>query len=723
MSENNIHRDVYLEEARELLAELETALLELEERPEDIELVRHIFRALHTIKGSGAMFGFDDVAEFTHHIENIFDMVRNNDMEVTKELIDITLASRDHIEMLLESVVKNTKIDINETTKLVDSLKKLMPNKIIEKEHNQQTPSDADGSIAKEEPDDHTKGKKETYRINFDNAKTVLIKGTDILLLLKNLTELGECNIMVQTDEVPLLHDCDPETCYLNWDIIITTKAGINALKDVFIFIMDDCEVNIKLIYSEDNCTEGGEANIKKLGEILVERGTLKQEDLKKTLSSQKRIGEMLIKEGLATKEEVQAALLEQQHIKKTQSTQAVKTTSSIRVASEKLDSLVNRVGELVIVQARLSQLALNNNDQELIVISEEVERLTADLRDSTLSIRMLPIGTTFSKFKRLVRDLANDLGKKVEMTTEGAETELDKTVIERLNDPLVHLIRNCIDHGLESPAVRKAAGKSEHGTVHLTAAHSGADVLIQIKDDGKGLDLDKIREKAIEKKLISKDTELSEKQIYSLVFTPGFSTSETLSNISGRGVGMDIVKQAIESLHGSVEISSKENQGTTVTIRLPLTLAIIEGLQVVIENDVFVLPLANVEECIELTKEDIAKAHGRCIVNVRDEIVPYISLREWFIMGGDTPDVAQIVITKSNNKRVGFMVDNVLGSNQTVIKGLGSMYKNLDGVSGATILGNGNVALILDVQQLIQLVENEEIAINNSNKQLSRIS
>jgi len=399
----------------------------------------------------------------------------------------------------------------------------------------------------------------------------------------------------------------------------------------------------------------------------------------------------------------VEAALIEQEQLRKVKKTPKTEegAASSLRVPAEKLDTLVNLVGELVTVQARLTQMASLFNNPELVSIAEEVERLTGDLRDNTLNIRMLPIGTTFGRFKRLVRDLSQELGREVEMTTEGAETELDKTVIERLNDPLVHLIRNSMDHGIEAPDVRESLGKPRAGMLHIAARHSGAYVLIEITDDGAGIDKEAIRRKAVERGLIAADMELQDKEIFSLIFAPGFSTSETVTSVSGRGVGMDVVKRTIDNLRGSVEINSEKGEGTTVTLKLPLTLAIIEGLLVEIDRQFFILPLTIVQECVELSREDVELSHGRDIANIRGEIVPYIRLRESFAIKGTRPDIEQIVITGVERSRIGLVVDNVIGEHQTVIKSLGKVYRDIEGVSGATILGDGTVALIMDVARL----------------------
>ncbi len=696
---NDQHSQTYREEAYELLAELETSLLELEENPGDMEIIGRVFRAMHTIKGSGAMFGFDDIAAFTHEVETVFDMVRNGEINVSKELIDLTLASRDQIKSLLDASAGDAQVDSARGEKIIAGLRKLLPT----------SPESAAGPAAA--ADAAKKGGEEgnlvTYRIRFRPDSHIFMNGTNPLPLLNELRDLGSCRVVAQLNELPALAEMDAESCYIHWDVILTTSQGKNAIKDVFIFVEDDCELKIEVIDDHQLADSG---DYKKLGEIMVERGDITYEDMMRALAEQKRFGEILVAKGISTTEKIQSALVEQQHVKEVrQSQQSQEAASSIRVPAEKLDILVNLVGELVTVQARLSQTAVGRRDPLLVNIAEEVERLTAELRDNALNIRMLPIGTTFSKFKRLVRDLSTELGKDIEMTTDGAETELDKTVIEKLSDPLVHLIRNSIDHGIESPDLRAAAGKPRRGTVHLAAVHSGDSVLITIRDDGAGLDKEAIRAKAVERGLISASAELPDKEIFAQIFAPGFSTAKKVTSVSGRGVGMDVVKRAIDNLRGTIELASRPGAGTTITVKIPLTLAIIESLLVKIGDDCFVLPLSLVHECVELTSADVAKAHGRHLANVRGHLVPYVPLRQRFNISGATPDIEQIVITQVDGNRVGFVVDHVIGEHQTVIKSLGRAYRNVDGLSGATILGDGSVALILDIPQLVHGVEQEQ--------------
>ncbi|HLZ20081.1 MAG TPA: chemotaxis protein CheA, partial [Smithellaceae bacterium] len=441
-------------------------------------------------------------------------------------------------------------------------------------------------------------------------------------------------------------------------------------------------------------------------GEILVEKGDADAAAVRQALESHKKIGELLVESGAVGPDKIQAALVEQQHIREArEKRQHAEAAVTIRVPAQRLDVLVNLVGEMVTVQSRLSQMANQINDTDLLLVAEEVERLVTELRDNTMSIRMLPIGNTFSKFKRLVRDLSTELGKEINLITEGEETELDKTVIEKLNDPLVHLIRNSIDHGIEAPDAREQSGKPREGTVKLTAEHSGANVLIHIADDGAGIDPEAIRLKAIERGMITAEDNLNEKELFSLIFAPGFSMAKKVTNVSGRGVGMDVVKRGIDALNGTLDIRSKMGEGATITLKLPLTLAIIDGLLVRIADAFFVLPLAAIEECVELTRQDIRKMHGRHMTHIRGEVVPYISLREVFKIPGELPAIEQIIINRIGDDRIGLVVDQVIGEHQTVIKSMGKFYRHVREISGATILGDGTVALIVDISQLVSQV------------------
>lgn len=637
------------------------------------------------------MFGFDDIAAFTHHVETALDKVREGRLPITGELIDLILASKDHIKMMLET---DTGLDSGEVEKgeaIVSALKRLIPEDL--------PPTDEDDDVTLPDTPAETANPIDiSYRIRFKPAIDIFSSGMEPVLLLDELTSLGECGISVHTDAIPLLDSYDPESYYFYWDITLTSSCGMNAIKDVFIFVEDDAELDISVIQEHD--LGDVEKPVPKIGDILVERGDLSKDDIDSALSQQKRIGQVLVDAGAVSKEKINSALKEQQALKSIKKKTAA---SSVRVPSERLDALINLVGELVITQASLTQAAMDIEQPELAVSVEEIERLTGELRDNVLNIRMMPIGTSFSKFRRLVRDLSSELGKEINLTTSGAETEMDKTVLERLDDPLVHLIRNSIDHGIEPADIREEAGKPPAGTISLKAAHLGTKVLITIQDDGAGLDADKIRNKAMSKGLITENDELSDQEIFKLIFAPGFSTAQNITSVSGRGVGMDVVKKTIDTLRGTIDIDSQPGIGTTIALKLPLTLAIINGLLVTIDEDYFVLPLMSVEECVEMDKKEKEKARGRNILNVRGDVVPYIRLRDHFGLDGTRADTEHIVIADVNSKRIGFVVDRVIGGHQTVIKSLGSIFRNVKDISGATILGDGTVALILDTSVLLE--------------------
>jgi two-component system chemotaxis sensor kinase CheA len=695
----NHPQDAFREEAYELLAELETALLALEENSDDMELIDRVFRAMHTIKGSGAMFGFDEIAAFTHELETVFDRVREGRMAVTGELVNLALGARDQIKRMLDASTGADRADDQACRTIIEALQRMLPDEPPAHATTAKGACDRpDGESGRHDPP----LEEMMYRIRFRPHAHLFKTGTNPLLLLDELRQMGPCTVMARTDAIPSLEAIDPESCYTTWEIVMTTGKDMNAIRDVFIFVEDDCDIDIQVIDGPDSAETGPE--YKRIGEILIEKGDLDPADLEKALHQQPRLGQVLVAQKMVDQSAVEAALAEQAHVKQSRvQKQEALQSSSIRVASDKLDKLVDLVGELVTVQARLSQKAAAAEDSDLLNIAEVVERLTAELRDNTMSIRMLPIGTTFSKFKRLVRDLSNDLGKEVILTTEGGQTELDKTVIEQLNDPLVHIIRNSIDHGIESPEQREAAGKPRQGRVHLMAEHSGANVLIRIADDGAGLNTKAIRETAIAKQLIPAEASKSDRELFNLIFAPGFSTNKSVTSVSGRGVGMDVVKRGIDSLRGSIEVDSSAGQGTAITLKLPLTLAIIDGLLVQIKDNQYILPLSAVEECVELTRQDVRRTHGRKILNIRGDIVPYISLRERFNVSGAPPDTEQVVINEAQGRRIGIVVDRVIGQHQIVIKTMSKVYGEVEELSGATILGDGTIALILDIAKLIE--------------------
>lgn len=702
------HKQLFAEEAHEILIDLETALLDLEAAPQDGNLVNQVFRALHTLKGSGAMFGFEDIAHLTHEVETVYDLVRSGNISVTKEIIDLTLLVRDQVKMMLDAAFDDLSVDAATTNRLIESFRAFLPSA-----EQVAAKSAGTGKGAKTQ-DQHEEA---TYRIRFAPPRNIFLCGGNPVGLLRELASLGRCRTVVQLDRIPSLGEMNAEECYLYWDVLLTTDKGMNAIRDVFIFVEDESDIKIDVIDSESWMDDTEE--IKKLGEILVEKGDISPEVLQDALEHKQKLGEELVDSGMLNGGKVDSALAEQEHLREARlQRRSLEQAASIRVKSDKLDSLVNLVGEMVTVQARLSQVSAAQEIPELTVISEIVERLTWEMRDQILNIRMIPIGTTFTKYNRLVRDLSSELGKVVDLVTEGGETELDKTVIERLGDPLVHLIRNCIDHGIESPEVRRGAGKPARGTVKLSAEHAGAHVMIRIEDDGAGLDAEAIRIKAVNQGLITENQEISERELYALIFSSGFSTAKRVTSVSGRGVGMDVVRKAIDELRGTIDIQSRKGKGSSFHIKLPLTLAIIDGLLVKIADKFFVLPLSAVEECVEITRKQQGGS-GRDLANVRGELIPYIRLREKFDIEGDAPSIEQVVIVNVTGDQIGFVVDKVIGGHQTVIKSLGSLYKDIEGLSGATILGDGTVALILDLPHLIRGAELDERELTGASKSL----
>jgi two-component system chemotaxis sensor kinase CheA len=643
------YRQAFQDEAREILTDLESALLELNDNRGDKELVGRAFRALHTIKGSGSMFGFDGLAGFAHGLETAYDEVRSGRLQVTAELVDLTLAALDQIKAMLEAPDGPGSSIGNAAAEILLKLRRLTGLS-----ETGRCPA-APAALLPTSPS--TSGVVRDWNIHFLPGPDLLRNGASPLLLLRELGEMGKLRVAANTAGVPPLRELDPERCYIGWEMVLTTAAAPEAVRDVFIFVEDCCELTIE------------PKEVPSAVPVMEAPAPTPEKPVKYGRRADDRPD----------------------------------SVSSIRVPAAKLDEFVNLVGELVTVQARLGEVAASRDDPEVTAVAEEVERLTSALRENSMSIRMLPIRSTFERFRRLVHDLARDLRKQVDLVIEGADTEIDKTVIDQLGDPLLHLIRNSMDHGIELPERRIAAGKSATATLRLSARHSGASVLISVGDDGKGIDAEAVRARAIEKGLVSGDAQLAQSEIFSLILAPGFSTAEQVTDVSGRGVGMDVVRRSVEALRGNIEISSQPGAGTSVTLRLPLTLAIIDGLLVCVGDAYYVLPLASTLECIELTREDIERANGNHVANVRGEIIPYIRLREYFNIPTERPEREQIMVAETGEGRYGFVVDKVLGDHQTVIKNLSRFYRNIQVISGATILGNGTVALILDPQRLVQ--------------------
>jgi len=594
-------REAFKEEAIELFSELEAALLELEENPDNHELIAAAIRALHTIKGSSLLLGLDEIAAFTHEIETVFDMLRSGEVAVSKRLIDLFLSARDHIKSMTEGDASDSRAGAG----IISSLHQLA-----------------------------------SENMDTDEYKSSITVEIDKRLLEVTIKNIFNSQGYITRDDYREV--IEMFRCGLDVNAVVKKKLARGLTGD------DGLYARVK-----------EKAAVKELQKVL-----------------HKRDGEL---------------------------------SSSIRVPCEKLDRLVDMVSELVTLQARLKQISTVIDSEELDNVSEDIERLTDDLRNNTLNVRKMPIGEIFSKFRRMVRDLSRDVGKEVEITIDGAETEMDRTIIGRLNDLLVHLVSNCIDHGIEMPNVRTSLGKAEKGQIRLSATNFGDHVLIQISDDGAGFDIEAIRAKAVAKGLVTPHEHLSEKEIISYALAPGISTAGEITNISGRGGGLDVVKRSIEALQGSMDIESAKGSGTTFSLKLPLTLAAIDGLLVKISEEYFIFPCSIVEECIELGRNDVEGARGSQIVNTRGEIISCINVRDCFAINGEKPQSEMVVVIKIDEQKVGFVVDSIIGEHRTVIRSPDNAYRNVEGISGVSILGDGTVAHILDSAMLVQKARREE--------------
>ena len=698
--------EIFRQEAQELLEQLEQALLDLEHRPGDGDLIDSAFRALHTVKGSGAMFGFDALAAFTHHVETAFDLVRKGRIVASRGLIAVALAAKDRMRLLIE---QPDRADPAAGDAILRDLQAILDGRDDARDDAREDGAREDDAAGAGDAAASAGPDSTIWRIRFRLARDAMAMGTNPLLLLDELRTLGAATVVAQTDAVPPLDELVPTDCHLAWDVVLTTDQPRSAIEDVFMFVIDDMELSIVAI---DAATEAT-----RIGEILVDRGDVGQQAVDAAVSRQTPLGTLLVESGALTPDKLAAALAEQQHVRaearpsearppeaRAAETRSGKGADSIRVPAERLDELMDRVGELVIAQSRLTLVAASSSDAQVKAIAEEIERLAHELRDTTMGVRTVPIGSLFGRFRRLVHDLAHDLGKQIELTTVGEETELDKTVIERLNDPLIHLIRNAIDHGLETPDRRLEAGKPAAGRITLSARHAGAEVLVSIVDDGRGLDRARIQARAEEQGLLAPGTRLPDGELFQLIFQPGFSTAKVVTSLSGRGVGMDVVKRTIEGLRGKIDVASTPGRGTELTLRLPLTLAIIDGLLVRVGKGRYVLPLSAVEECVELSAEEDARSRGRSFLNIRGDLVPFLRLRELFNAPQPPDRYQKAVIVSSGDFRVGLVVDQVIGNHQTVIKSLSKLHADVETFSGATILGDGAVALILDIAHLVRL-------------------
>ncbi len=695
----------FFAESRSLLQEMEEGLLRLETAPDDAEAVNAVFRAAHTIKGSSGLFGLDDIVAFTHKAENVLDRVRNNELALTEALVGLFLGCRDHIERLLDITAAGAQMDADTRQQgeaLASQLSRYMGQSAAT------LPAETDAPVH------HLGGARtadDTWHISLRFGRDVLKNGMDPLSFIRYLGTLGEIvHLTTLDDALPGASEMDPECCYLGFEIRLSTEADKARIEGVFEFVRDDCQLHIlppgSRVADYIDLIEALPESNDRLGEILVACGAVTQRELGESLALQacesarlenaQPLGEIMVERQIVQPELVDAALTKQKEARQRQAQEA----KFVRVHADKLDSLINLVGELVIAGAGVGLMAARNKDSAMMESVSGMARLVEDIRDGAMRLRMVEIGETFNRFRRVVRDVSKELGKDIDLSISGAETELDKTVVEKIGDPLTHLVRNAMDHGIESAEVRLARGKPAKGTLQLNAYHESGGIVIEVVDDGGGLNRERILAKARDKGLIQDGDHLADRDVWNLIFEPGFSTAEQVSNLSGRGVGMDVVRRNIEALRGTVEIESREGAGSTFRIRLPLTLAIIDGFLMGVADSHYVVPLDMVLECVELNA-CTDRNEGCDYLNLRGEVLPLLRVKDHFSLKGRASRRENVVVVTAAGRKAGLVVDELKGEFQAVIKPLGNLFQRVRGISGSTILGSGEVALVLDVPAL----------------------
>ena len=689
-------KETYIQEANELLENLESSLLSLENNPNDKSNIEQVFRVMHTLKGNSSMFGLSKIAEFVHDLETIYDKIRQGEMQLSKDILNVTLASFDHLNL----IIFDSEL-LNETNKenhfnLISEINKFIgqDGEVFIKE------IDFEGdSAVNSENGEITKETLRTIYIYFEPNESIFLDGSNPLFLIAELASLGKSIVVPHFKSVESIDNFTPTNCFTYWDIYLETNVSKEDIEDVFVFVEGNSVIEILEIPFIELITNSS---------FNEEVAATIYRDVKTDINSiqllAEKFGEKSINEVEIVEEIIEVPITKtiENSIGKTDAKD--KVVSSIRVASDKLDELMNLVSELVTTQASLTLYNEKNETPELEIISENIEKLSRRLRDIAFGMTLVPINNMFSRFQRLVRDMSDVLGKEIQFVTEGGETELDKSIIETLTDPLMHIIRNSLDHGLEKAEDREKIGKPRKGTVKLKAFYSGISVYIQIIDDGKGIDVEAVRSKAISKGFIKEEDVLTDKEIFDYIFYPGFSTAAVVTDISGRGVGMDVVKRNITDLKGSIIVESKVNIGTTLTIKLPLSLSIIDGLLVDIQNVNYIIPLSVVNKCYEVENSQMMDNFNKLLI-LDEKQIPFINIRKEFgykKMSGS--DKSQIIVVSDGEQEVGISVDYIVGEYQAVVKPIGKYYRNQDFISGATILGDGSIALVMDTHKIVDL-------------------
>ena len=703
---------VFFEESFEGLDIMESNLLALDLAEVDSETINTIFRAAHSIKGGAGTFGFMQISDFTHALETLLDEIRSGERDIEQEHVDMLLQCVDCLRELMNDLQAGGEPDMAQADELKLHFEKVLATK--GSSSNRETDSssanvasDIESAVAIEQNIDEVNVSDSVgWIVHFIPCEDVLCTGNEPYRMFRELKELaqaqdGSIDVVSHRQTLPPFSEMHPEMCYLSWTITVRANIELSDIEEIFEWVVDDCDIRYESL--ADTASENDDAEV-----ILDEASETVVEDAKTNSVELNAAAEPSIEEiNQETKpaQTVTTANCNTDNPAKT----AKKNTenTSIRVSIDKIDGLINMVGELVITQSMLGQLGQEFDMGRIQRLQEglaQLEQNTRELQESVMKIRMLPISFAFSRFPRLIRDLSKQLGKEVDLEMMGENTELDKTVMEKIGDPLVHLVRNSLDHGLECADERIRNGKSSVGKITLNAFHHGGSIVIEVKDDGAGLNKDRIRKKALEKGLITQDDSLSDSQIYDLIFQPGFSTADVVSDVSGRGVGMDVVKRNITELNGSIEVSSIPGEGSVFSIRLPLTLAILDGQLVKVGNEIYIFPLVSIVESIQLEKSMLNNITGsQYVMQLRNDYVPIISLQDIFNIKTAKQDLegAMLVVVEGDNGKVGVVVDELLGQQQVVIKSLEKNYQKVDSISGATILGDGTVALIIDVSGL----------------------
>ncbi len=707
--------DTFQEESSELLQDMEDILLQLEQSAGDPEVLNSLFRAAHTIKGSSGIFGFDHIVAFTHVVENVLDRMRDGIVTIDEKLVALLLESRDHIIQLIESALSDQS-ELSESLREIDEA--LVARLAVYqtdgtlRSHTAEPPQVAVGGASSRSV------RSDRWHISLRFSEDALRHGLDPAPFLRYLGRLGEVSHQVALiGSVPKLSKIDPESNYLGFELSFDSEADKGEIEAVFEFAEEESTLTVLpphaaveayatliALLPEDSAD---------LGEIFQRCGSLTCEERSMVLDNPETVEtseSAAVPQGVlsdATQQKVQRSSLQEA------ASASRSPTKSVRVDAQRLDVLINLVGELVISGAGTKMQARRIGDEGLLENIASMSRLVEEIRDHALQLRMVPVGETFNRFKRVVRDVSKELGKRISLEIYGGETELDKTVVEKIGDPLMHLVRNAMDHGIEPEHLRVERGKPEAGTVFLNAFHDSGGIVIEVADDGGGLDPQALLAKARDKGLVAEHQSLSNADIFRLIFEPGFSTAKEVTNLSGRGVGMDVVRKNIEALRGTIDIDSELGEGTTIRIRLPLSLAIIDGFQVGVGNSTYVIPLDIVQECIELEGVDTTESNGRQYINLRGEVLPFMRLRDVLARDSSSNGREQIVVVQIGTQKAGLVVDSLHGELQTVIKPLGKLFRHLSAVRGTTILGSGEVAIILDVPTLIHRASERGASVN----------